>query len=243
MKTVAQVARLTGCSVRTLHHYDTIGLLKPTQVTESGYRLYDDIALERLFLILLFRECDLSLEEIQQLLDSSDLRREEILDTQISLLTEKVQHLRSCIHLANAIKQTGVTNLKRKNWDPKQVGSYRTQAEALYGKTEAYQEYQEKAKVRTDSEENALGDQVMDFFVRLGGLKHLAPESEEVQNWVAQLRGFFTEHYYNCTPQILMGLGQMYAGGGSMTDNIDAAGGTGTGEFAKKAIEVYCRNV
>ena len=81
MKTVAQVARLTGCSVRTLHHYDAVGLLKPTQVTESGYRLYDDIALERLFLILLFRECDLSLEEIQQLLDSSDLRREEILDT------------------------------------------------------------------------------------------------------------------------------------------------------------------
>ena len=243
MKTVTQVARLTGCSVRTLHHYDAIGLLKPTQITESGYRLYDDGALERLFLILLFRECGLSLEEIRQMLDGSDRRREEILDTQISLLTAKVQHLRSCIHLANAIKQTGVNHLKRKNWDPKQVQAHSTQAEALYGKTEAYQEYREKAKGRTDTEENALGDQVMDFFARLGALKHLPPESEEVQNWVNGLRCFFTEHYYNCTPQILMGLGQMYAGGGSMTENIDAAGGVGTGEFAMKAIEVYCRNV
>jgi len=243
MKTVAQVAQLTGCSVRTLHHYDAIGLLKPTRVTEAGYRLYDDNALERLFLILLFRECGLSLEEIRQLLDSPDSRREQILDAQISLLTAKVQHLQDCIHLANAIKQTGVNNLKRKNWNPKDVETYSAQAEALYGKTEAFQQYQEKAKGRSQDRENALGSEVMDFFVRLGQLKHLSPESEAVQCWVDQLQSFLTENYYNCTPQILMGLGQMYAGGGSMTENIDAAGGTGTGDFARKAIEIYCKNL
>ena len=118
--------------------------------------------------------------------------------------------------------------------------AYSTQAEALYGNTEAYREYQSKAAARTPDREADLGDQVMDFFVRLGAMKHLPPESEEIQGWVEQLRGFFTEHYYNCTPQILMGLGQMYAGGGSMTDNINAAGGPGTGEFARKAIEIYC---
>lgn len=58
MKTVNQIAKQTGVSVRTLHHYDAIGLLKPTQVTEAGYRLYDDAALERLYLILLFREIE-----------------------------------------------------------------------------------------------------------------------------------------------------------------------------------------
>ena len=56
MKTVKQMAQQTGISIRTLHHYDAIGLLRPTQVTEAGYRLYDDAALERLYLILLFRE-------------------------------------------------------------------------------------------------------------------------------------------------------------------------------------------
>ena len=56
MKTVKEVSNLTGVSVRTLHHYDAIGLLKPTELTEAGYRLYDDTALERLQIILLFRE-------------------------------------------------------------------------------------------------------------------------------------------------------------------------------------------
>ena len=54
MKTVKEVSRLTGVSIRTLHYYDSIGLLRPTQVTESGYRLYDETALERLQYILPF---------------------------------------------------------------------------------------------------------------------------------------------------------------------------------------------
>ena len=65
MKTVKEVSRLTGISIRTLHHYDAIDLLKPTQVTESGYRMYDDAALEKLYMILVFRELRLSLHEIK----------------------------------------------------------------------------------------------------------------------------------------------------------------------------------
>ena len=80
----------------------------------------------------------------------------------------------------------------------------------------------------------------MAFFVRLGALKEQAPDSEAVQNWVRQLQAFFTANYYNCTPEILMSLGQMYAGGGAMTENIDAAGGEGTGAFAREAIMIYC---
>ena len=67
MKTVKEVSRLTGVSIRALHHYDTIGLLKPTQVTEAGYRLYDDAALERLYMILVFRELGLSLKETENI--------------------------------------------------------------------------------------------------------------------------------------------------------------------------------
>ena len=62
-----------------------------------------------------------------------------------------------------------------------------------------------------------------------------------MQNWVQQLQAFFTENYYTCTPEILMSLGQMYAGGGAMTENIDAAGGEGTGTFARDAIVIYCQ--
>ena len=83
MKTVKQVSKQTGVSVRTLHHYDAIGLLKPTQVTGAGYRLYDDTALQRLQVILLFRELQFPLREIQEILDSPGFDPMGALDQQI----------------------------------------------------------------------------------------------------------------------------------------------------------------
>jgi hypothetical protein len=80
----------------------------------------------------------------------------------------------------------------------------------------------------------------MDLFAQLGKLKDQDAGSDAVQNWVKKLQAYITEHFYTCTPQILMGLGEMYAGGGSMTENIDAAGGKGTGAFARDAISIYC---
>ena len=241
MKTVTEIAKLAHVSVRTLHHYDAIGLLKPTQITEAGYRLYDDAALERLYLILLFRELEFPLHEIKEILDAPDFDRNRVLEQQVELLKAKAAHLQTCIHLANAIKQTGVNNLKFKNWDPKKVNEYSAQAETLYGKTEAWKEFQDKSKNRSKEQERSLGDGLMDLFAKLGTMKDLAPESPEVQAWVKQLQDYISANYYNCTNQILAGLGEMYAGGGSMTENIDAAGGKGTGEFARDAIRIFCK--
>ena len=241
MKTVSEIAALAHVSVRTLRHYDAIGLLKPTQITEAGYRLYDNAALERLYLILLFRELEFPLKEIQAILDAPDFDRNRILEQQVELLQAKIVHLQNRIHLANGIKLMGVKYLEFDNWDPKKIDEYQAQAETLYGKSEAWQEYQQKIKRRSREQSQAVNGKVMDFFVELGKLRHLSPESPEVQTWVRKLQDFFTENFYTCTPKILKGLGEMYAGGGSMTENIDAAGGKGTGEFAKKAIDIYCK--
>ncbi|MBQ2776576.1 MAG: MerR family transcriptional regulator, partial [Peptococcaceae bacterium] len=86
MKTVKEVSNLTGVSVRTLHHYDAIGLLKPTELTEAGYRLYDDTALERLQMILLFRELQFPLKDIKVILDNPAFNQTEALSQQIALL-------------------------------------------------------------------------------------------------------------------------------------------------------------
>ena len=241
MKTVTEIAQLAHISVRTLHHYDAIGLLKPTVLTEAGYRLYDDTALERLYLILLFRELEFPLKDIQAILDAPDFDRNRILEQQVEMLKAKAAHLQNLIHLPNGIKLTGVKNLKFKNWDPKKIDEYSAQAETLYGKTDAWQEYQQKSKGRSKGQEQALGEGILELFTKLGAMKEMSPESSEVQSWVQQLQSYITEHFYNCTPQILMGLGEMYAGGGSMTENIDAAGGKGTGEFAREAIRHYCK--
>ena len=141
MKTVTEIAQQAHISVRTLHHYDAIGLLKPTEITEAGYRLYDDAALERLYLILLFRELEFPLKDIQAILDAPDFDRNRILEQQVEMLKAKAAHLQNLIHLANGIKLTGVKNLKFKNWDPKKIDEYSAQAETLYGKTEAWLEY------------------------------------------------------------------------------------------------------
>lgn len=240
MKSVKEIAEQTGVSIRTLHHYDAIGLLKPTHVTEAGYRYYDDAALERLYLILLFRELEFPLKEIGAILDAPDYDRNRVLEQQIALLEKKRQRLEYMTNMARGIKLTGVRYLDFHGFDVNRIDDYAAQARTLYGKTDAYREYEQKAKSRTAERNQAVNDGVMDFFVRLGQLKSLSPESAEVQSWVKELQDYFTEHFYICTTQILMGLGQMYAGGGSMTENIDAAGGSGTGDFARKAIEVYC---
>ena len=97
MMTVNEVSKLTGVSARTLHYYDTIGLLKPAQMTESGYRLYDDAALERLQSILLFRELQFPLKEIRNILDSPNFDRNKALDQQITLLRMKKEHIENLI--------------------------------------------------------------------------------------------------------------------------------------------------
>lgn len=120
---------------------------------------------------------------------------------------------------------------------------YSTQAKALYGNTDAYKEYEQKSIGRTAAQENDLGAQVMDFFTRLGRMRPCEPDSKAALAWAKELQEFFTVHYYTCTPQILKSLAESYAGGGSMTENIDHAGGTGTGAFAKEVIDAYTKTL
>lgn len=239
MKTVKEVSKLAGVSVRALHHYDAIGLLKPTQVTESGYRLYDEAALEKLYLILVFRELGLSLKEIADTLHAPDYDRNRVLETQIALMQERIDKLQNRISLAKGILTVGVKYMDFEGFDPKKMDEYSTQAKALYGKTDAYKEFKQKSKNRTKEQEADLGVQVMDLFARLGKLRPCEPDDEAAQTWARELQDFFTEHYYTCTPQILSSLAESYAGGGSMTENIDRVGGSGTGAFAKEVIDIY----
>ena len=242
MKTVKEVSRLSGVSVRTLHHYDTIDLLKPTKVTEAGYRLYDDAALERLYLILVFREFGLPLKEIKGLLDGPDENRNRMLELQIRQMQNKVSKLNDQIAFAKGISVLGVDYMNFEGFTPDKMDDYSAQAKTLYGKTDAYKEYEQKSKNRSKQQEQDLGGQVMDYFAKLGSLRPCAPDCEAAQNWVKELQAFFTENYYTCTPQILQCLAESYAGGGSMTENIDRVGGPGTGAFAKEVIEAYVKN-
>ena len=140
MRTVKEVSILTGVSIRTLHYYDSIGLLQPTQVTESGYRLYDDAALERLQSILLFRELQFPLKEIKKILESPSFDRNKALKQQIELLRLRKEHLENLIDLARGIQMIGVKTLDFSAFDTRKIDEYAAQAKAARGGPAAYQE-------------------------------------------------------------------------------------------------------
>ena len=97
MRTVKEISGLTGISVRTLHYYDEIGLLKPTEKSEAGYRLYDDKALETLQQILFFREFDIPLKEIKAVMEIPALERNQILEMQRKMLIAKKERMERLI--------------------------------------------------------------------------------------------------------------------------------------------------
>lgn len=240
MKTVNEVSKLTGVSVRTLHHYDAIGLLNPTQVTEAGYRLYDDTALARLQTILLFRELQFPLKEIKSILDSPDFNREQALKQQIGLLELQRRQLDKLISFAREIIETGVNNMDFSAFDKTEIEQYKAEVKARWGKTAAYKEFEQKTAGQSEEVQTEAAEKLMQIFAKFGKIKHLASESDTAQALVEDLRQCISENYYDCTKPILESLGQMYVGDERFKANIDARGGIGTAEFASKAIEMYC---
>lgn len=99
MKTVKDVSEITGVSIRTLRYYDEIGLLKPTELTKAGYRLYDNKALEKLQEIMFFRELEIPLIDIKKIMDNPNYDKEQALLTQKSLLEQKRNRLNGIIEL------------------------------------------------------------------------------------------------------------------------------------------------
>lgn len=99
MKTVKNVSEITGISIRTLRYYDEIGLLKPTELTEAGYRLYDNKALEKLQEIMFFRELEIPLMDIKRIMDNPNYDKEQVLLAQKSLLEQKRNRLNGIIEL------------------------------------------------------------------------------------------------------------------------------------------------
>ncbi len=240
MMTVNEVRKLTGVSIRTLQYYDKIGLLHPAEYSESGYRLYDDTALEKLQQILLFRELEFPLKDIKVIMDSPDFDRSKALEQQITLLTLKKEHLENLICLAREIKMIGVKKMDFSAFDTSKMDEYAAQAKASWGNTPEYHEYEEKAKGRTKQEEQTIGENMMRIFTEFGTMLDLKPDSEKVQAQVKKLKDFITENFYTCSNDVLNSLGNMYAGGGDFTINIDNAGGAGTAEFVSQAIKIYC---
>ena len=237
MWTVHELSEISGVTARALRHYDAVGLLKPTEVSAAGYRLYDDTALETLQQILLFRELEFPLKEIKIILESPGFDRNRALEQQITLLELKKEHIENLILFAKGIKLIGVNRkMDFTAFDTGKIDQYAREAKKLYESTPEYQEFLEKSKDWTPERDRAMEAQIMGIFARFGEIRDTDPGSPEAVALARELQGFITENFYNCSDKVLMGLGKMYSGGGDFTENIDKAGGPGTAEFAARAI-------
>ncbi len=241
MMTVNEVSKLAGVSIRTLQYYDSIGLLKPAEYTESGYRLYDDAAMERLQQILLFRELEFPLKEIKEIVTRPDFDKKKALEQQVELLTMKKEHLENLIEFARGIQNGGNNIMDFTAFDTSKLEEYTSKAKEQWGDSKAFAEYEQKSASRSKDDEKKLWSDFMKLFEKCGELKDSAPKSAEAQAMVKDIQNYITKNFYECTNEILVGLGKMYAAEGEFKTNIDKAGGTGTAEFVSRAIAEYVK--
>ena len=236
---IKEFADFTGVSVRTLHYYDEIGLLPPASVDRAtGYRYYDENSLLRMQEILFYRELDFSLKSIEEILSSPNYDKTQALEEQKRLLILKKERLENLISaIDGAMKGENVM----KAFDNTEFEKHKAEAKEKWGKTDAYKEHKEKTKDYSKDKWNSLAAGMDEIMAAFGAsMKNgAAPDSSEAQDLVKSLQRHITENYYNCTNEILYGLGQMYVADDRFRANIDKHG-EGTAAFIRESIKIYC---
>lgn len=237
---IKEFSEACGVSVRTLHYYDEIGLLKPSFVDDwTGYRYYDENSLLRMQEIMFYRELDFSLKNISQIITSPNYDKEKALSQQKKLLILKKERLEKLISsIDDAMKGKVIMNA----FDNSKFESYKDEVREKWGNTKAYAEYAEKSKNYGEDKFSAISGEMAEIFseFNLAMKKSAVAGSEEVQGYVKELQDYITLNFYTCTKEILYGLGQMYVLDERFKNNIDKAG-EGTAEFISEAIKIYCK--
>ena len=223
--------------MRTLHYYDEIGLLKPSEVdAQTGYRFYDGNSLKRMQEILFYRELDFSLKTVAEILSSPDYDKQQALSRQRRLLLAKKERLEQLIMAIDSVEK-GEGFMKSKNEYEVLKSQYAEEAKQRWGNTAAYKEFEQR---HTDhSQAAALIDAVFEKFAELNRAG-VSPESEPAKITVEKFQQCITDNFYTCTDDILKGLGRMYVADDRFRENIDRHG-EGTAEFVSGCIKSYCK--
>ena len=239
---ISEVAKLSGVTVRTLHYYDEIGLLKPSDTTEAGYRVYSNKDLETLQQILFFRELDFPLNEIKEIMTNPNYNKNEALNKHKELLMENRKRIDGLIALINkTIKGDNIMSFKE--FDNSKIEEnkrkYSEEVKNRWGNTDAYKEYEKKTSSYDKNSWTTINEEMIEILKEFADNRNEDPNSHIVQSLVEKWRAYITSNFYNCTKEILSGLGLMYIGDERFKENIDKYG-EGTAEFMAKAIEIYC---
>lgn len=239
---MGQIAEMAGITIRTLHHYDEIGLIQPSHRSESGYRLYDGTAVNRLQEVMFFRELDFSLEDIRDILDQSTYRRTEALQRQRALLEAKAERILTMIDAVErsiTAEQRGVTMTNEEklevfgDFDP---AEHEAEAKQRWGGTDEFTQSVNRTKNYTKQDWEAINAENTEIYEQFVGLMPDGAGSPEAREVVERHRQHISRWYYECSTEVHAGLGQMYVADQRFTTNIDKTA-DGLAAFMAEAFE------
>ncbi|MFJ4538941.1 MerR family transcriptional regulator [Streptomyces tibetensis] len=215
---VGQVAGFAGVTVRTLHHYDDIGLLVPSDRSHAGHRRYSDADLDRLQQILFYRELGFPLEEVAALLDDPDTDPRAHLRRQHELLTARIEKLRkmaAAVEHAMEARKMGINLTPEERFEvfgDKDPEQYAEEAEQRWGGTDAYAESQRRAAGYTKEDWTRMQAEVADWGERYDALMTAgeSPTGEAAMDMAEEHRQHICGWFYECSYELHQGLGEMY---------------------------------
>lgn len=247
--TVSEIAELAGVSVRTLHYYDEIGLLKPTGVKSNGYRVYEEPEIERLQQILFFRELDFPLEKIRKIMSSADYDTPRVLEEQKALLVLKRNRLDNLIITINKTLKSMKEGKHMSNDDKFSAFNdptylhHKDEAEKRWGKTDAYKQSMERVEKMSSDDLKRLkyeGDEINQAVAELMQ-SGSAIDSEEVQ---FQIKRHFImiSNFYEPNAEMYKGLGQMYVQDPRFGIHYESVA-PGLAAFMSQAMDYYAQKL
>ena len=242
---IKHVADMAGVSVRTLHHYDHIGLLKAESASPAGYRLYGAAGLERLQQIMFFRELGFSLKEIKCILDNPGFDRKEALITHKRLLLEKRKRLDILIasveQTIDALERGSVMEEGRlfDGFDESKIEEYRCEARARWGSALVDESYR-RASAYTKEDWDRIKAGEREINAAIASLMDRGdPSDPEVQEWIHRHFKRINDWFYPCTREIFRGLGDLYVSDSRFKANYERVR-PGMADFMREAIRIYC---
>lgn len=248
---IKELADIAGVSVRTLHHYDQLGLLKPNFISDSGYRFYNQKNLEDLQQILFFKELDFTLKEIKEIIDNPNFDHSKALENHKNLLIKKRKRLDEII---NTVEKT-ITSIKGekkmkekelfKGFDMSEIKEhkkkYAEETKQKWGHTDAYKESKVKTDKYTKTDWERINNEQQVIYQKVINNMDKGFDSPIVQEAVEELRLFFNKNFYTCSPEFLKGLSEMWINDERFTKNIDKFK-DGLTLFLGNAINTYYDN-
>lgn len=242
--TVNQVSIITGVSIRTLHYYDEIGLLKPSQIKGNGYRYYGEKELLKLQQILFFKELEFPLEDITKMINSKSFNTKEALRDQKKLLELKRQRIEGLIiNIDKTIKKMeGGEDMKTddlfSDFSDKEIENLKKEAKERWGETDAYKQSMERTKYWTKEDYRKVARDGRIFTQKLADTMDKGIDSPEAQELIKQHHKSI-ETFYDCPLGMYRNLGAMYVEDPRFTAYYDKFR-PGLAKWMKEAIAYYC---